>query len=150
MPLMLLSGMERVPAPGPARRSRPTAIAVHQPPTFEQHHGDIDAAPPGLANATSQAVEVNRVELVQIEFRLAIQCLVRPDSRPRERRDMVDKVLAQAAIRPRVPGHRVPRPEPDEVVAVAFEEIEVRREVKRFGRIAAPHVDQIVPHVRAS
>ena len=60
------------------------------------------------------------------------------------------EVLAQAAIRPRVPGDRVPGPKPDEVVAVAVEEVEVRREVERFGRIAAPHVDQVVPHVRAN
>ena len=57
----------------------------HEHPVFEQHDADIDAALAGRDDARPQAVKVGRVELPQVELRLAVQGLSRSGPDPRLR-----------------------------------------------------------------
>ena len=142
--------MEGMSPPGPFLLGASPAVAVHHPPAFEQHHGDVDAPPTRGTDSLPQPFEVRGVELLQDRTSV---CHPAPSparfAPTAEGAALMDKILAPFPVGPRVPGGRVPGPEPDEVVPVAVEEIQVSIEVKRLGRIAAAHVDQAVPGVRA-
>ena len=99
-------------------------------------HGPADAA-----------VRIRGVELLQVELGFAVQGHARPGSQPRQRCGVVDEILAQPSIGPCVPSRRIPGPEPDEVVPIASQEVQVGLEIKRLRRVAAAHVDQSVPRV---
>jgi hypothetical protein len=61
----------------------------------------------------------------------------------------MDKVFPQnRAVSLRVPGHRIPCPEADEVMTISLKEVEISREIKGLRWIIFPHVYQVVPHMR--
>ena len=111
--------VEGMGAPGPLVQSASPAIAVHHPPAFEQHHGHVDATAGCGGDSRLQSFKVNRVELFQIELRLAVDRRARPCPRPRQRSGVVDKILAQFPVGPCVPGGRIPGPQPYKIVPVA-------------------------------
>src|SRR3990172_6973255 len=94
-------------------------------------------------------VEVGRVERREVELQLAVRCRSGPGSRPRLRRH------AEMEGAPGGLGlELLPAPEPDEVVAVVLEELEVRVVVELLRGLGAVRagthaVVEVVPDVRA-
>ncbi len=112
-----------------------------QSPALEQHDRHVDAAVSGCPHAFLQASEVRRIELLEIELGLAVQSRAGAGAFPRMRRHRVLVLLGRVLRRgPDVPARQFPAPQPDEVVMLPLQEIEVLREIERCGRVAAAHV----------
>src|SRR5215212_7533761 len=99
---------------------------------LEEHHRDIDALVAGGDDVVAQPVEVGRVELREVELRLAVLCRSWPGARPRLRRHAQ---VEGATGDPR--AELFPAPEPDKVVAALLEEPEVAAEVVRLRSLGA-------------
>ena len=107
---------------------------------------NAEVAEPAQAETMTEAAEVEEttVEEMAVEEEPA-----RPGPRPGQRGHVVHEVLAKVAVGLRIPCERVPRPQTDEVVAVALEKSEIGVVIERGRRVGLVHVDQIVPGVRA-
>jgi hypothetical protein len=135
-------GAERMALEVVRRRAEVQAEAV------EEHHGDVDALVARGGDAVAEAAEVRLVEPGEVEPRLAVRCRSGPGSRPRLRRH------AEVESGSGGKGFEVlPAPEPDEVVPVLLQEIEVGAVVvalRHLGarRAGAETVVEAVPDVR--
>ena len=114
-------------------------------PAFEEHHGNVDTAPAGRLDAVPEPAEVVVVVAGQVELRTAVCGEAGTRSGERLRGDRVQRVLPVAL---RVPGERLPRPQPHEVVVVLVEEVEIGVVVEHRWRVFRPHVDQAWPGMR--
>ena len=119
---------------------------VLDPPTFEEHHGNVDPPFPGGHDPGAEALEVRRFELLQIEARLAIRGQLRSGAAP-GMRSGAKSAWRLAIVGAGVPAEQLPAPEPDEVVVVANQELEVRVEIERRRRLGFSHVLKAVPGV---
>src|SRR5438128_12383630 len=121
-----------------------------QTESFEQHHRDVDAPLTSGDHALAHAAEKVRVEAVEVELRLAVCGRAGASPRPRLRRHAaVDAGHRELAL------ELLPAPQPDEVVAVRREEVEVVAEVEplRLGWAFGPEpqaIVQVVVDMRAS
>jgi hypothetical protein len=118
-------------------------------PSIEEHYRDVDAAVARRDNAVAQPVEEGVVEPGQIELRLAVGRLFRPDASP----GLWPHAEVKLASRRQRP-ESLPAPEADEVVAVILQEVEIRAVVEllrdRRALRAGPHaVVEVVPDVRS-
>src|SRR6185436_2246079 len=84
------------------------------------------------------------IELGEIELWLAIECHPRASSRVRSWRDPVVVSYLGGPLR------LLPRPEPEEVVVMRDQEIQICRIVERIRRINRPVILEVAPGVRAS
>src|SRR5690349_21354037 len=120
-----------------------------KPPPVEEHHRHVDASIPGIDDALAQSIEVGQVELREIELWFAVGGAAATRPRPRLWRHTEMEIPA-GCLRLEL----LPTPEPNEVVPVLVEEIEVRGVVVHFRRLAAltawtQAILKIVPDVRA-
>src|SRR5215207_2924375 len=102
-------------------------------PALEEHHGDVDPAAVGRRHACAEPPEVGWVEAGQVELRQAVEGEPRAGPKPRLWGDR--DVLAAL-----VPSRQLDPPEPDEVVPVRREAVEVGAVAER-SRAAVPAVD---------
>lgn len=101
-------------------------------PTIEEHDRDVDALVPCGYDAVAEAVEVSLVERIQVELRLPIFCSSGSGSQPWLR------CHAQVEVASSSLGLEVlPAPEPDEVMAVLLEELDVCVVVVSLWRLGA-------------
>src|SRR5207244_3231568 len=118
-------------------------------PAVEEHDRDVYALIARRDDAVAEAVEVGGVEGGEVELRSAVLCCSWPGTRPR---------LGRHAEVETAPGglglELLPAPEPDEIVAVVLEELEVRAVVELLRGLGAVRagthaVMEVVPDVRA-
>src|SRR6266516_6319842 len=120
-----------------------------QSPTVEEHHRDIDPLPACRNDALAEPVEVGRVERVKVELRRAIPCVSSACSWPRLRRH-TEMETASCSLRLEL----LPTPEPDEVVVMLLQELEIGVVInllRSFSAIwAGSHtIVEVIPDVRA-
>jgi len=139
----VVGGVERMAVDIVGRRAEVEAEAV------EEHHGDVDALVARGDDAVAEPVEVRLIEPGEVEPRLSVRRRARSGPRPRLRRHaQVER--AAGGLGPEM----LPAPEPDEVVPVVLEEIEVRAVVVALRQVGARRpgaepVVEVVPDVRA-
>jgi hypothetical protein len=125
-PVDVVGGVEGVTLDVVRRR------AEVQGPAVEQHHRDVDASRARGDDTVAEPVEEHRIEPVQIKPRLAVRRPTRTGSRPRLR-DHAKVEVAPGGLGPEL----LPAPEPDEVVAVLGQEVEVGPVVEPLGGLGA-------------
>ncbi len=139
----VVGGVERMALDIVRRRAEVKAEAV------EEHHRDVDVLVACGDDAVAESVEVSLIEPGEVELRLPVRCRSRSGSRPRLRRHAeVESAAGGLGL------EVLPAPEPDEVVPVVLEEIEVRAVVVLLRRLGAGRagpeaVVEVVPDVRA-
>jgi hypothetical protein len=142
-PVEVVGRVEGVPFDVVGRR------AEVQGPAVEEHHPDVDAAPAGGDDAVAEPLEERLVEAVQVEAGLAVGGRSRAGPRP-GLGGHAEVEVAPGGLRPEL----LPAPQPDEVVAVLDQEVEVGAIVQLLGGLGASPagthaVVQVVPDVRA-
>ena len=125
-PVDVVGGVERVALDVVGRE------AEVEPEALEEHNRDVDALVAGGDDVVAQPVEVGRVERREIESRLAVFRRSGPGAGPRLRRH-AEVEGASGDLRPEL----LPTPQPDEIVAALFQELEVAAEVVRLRGLRA-------------
>ena len=142
-PVHVVPCVERVGGPAPGKGGE---LLV---PALEQHHRDVELAPARHRDSLAQAGEVRRVQSREVEPGEAVAGVPRSGAEPRLRRD---RDVGSVAL---PPARQLERPEPEEVVVVTDEAVEVSAVVellwpdREAGGAPRAAAEQVPPDVRA-
>ncbi len=139
----VVGGLEGVSSPRIVRTE--AALVLHRAPAVEQHDRHVDSTLTGGHHPRPEPGEVRLVELRKVVSGPAV--LRRPRARPAVRRRGVEPIVVVGSLHG--PPTGFPGPEPEEVVVVGREGVEVGRVVEDRGRVGPAVVLQIAPGVRA-